>query len=37
LRTEGDLNFALPKLQLSEEEMQDIAQSIANEYMRLKS
>ena len=37
LRTEGDLNFALPKLQLSEEEMQDIAKSIANEYVRLKS
>jgi histidine triad (HIT) family protein len=37
LRTEGDLNFALPKLQLSEKEMQDIAQSIANEYVRLKS
>ena len=37
LRTEGDLSFALPKLQLSEEEMQDIAQSIANEYVRLKS
>jgi histidine triad (HIT) family protein len=37
LRTEGDLNFALPKLQLSEKKMQDITQSIANEYVRLKS
>jgi histidine triad (HIT) family protein len=31
LRTEGDLNFALPKLQLTAECMEEIAASIAHE------
>lgn len=31
LRTEGDLNFALPKLQLTPECMEEIAQSISAE------
>lgn len=31
LRTEGDLNFALPKLQLTSECMEEIAASIAHE------
>ena len=32
LRSEGDLNFALPKLQLSDDEMLEIADSISREY-----
>ena len=37
LRTEGDLNFALPKLQLDDSEMQSIADRIAEKYTRLIS
>tara|TARA_Y100000389_G_scaffold151942_1_gene151785 strand:+ start:2038 stop:2448 length:411 start_codon:yes stop_codon:yes gene_type:complete len=35
LRTEGDLNFALPKLQLDDSEMQGIADRIAAKYASL--
>ena len=35
LRTEGDLNFALPKLQLTAECMEEIAQSISEEVGKL--
>ena len=37
LRTEGDLNFALPKLQLDDSEMQSIADLIAAKYLSLIS
>ena len=35
LRNEGDLNFALPKLQLHNSEMQGIADRIAEKYAKL--
>ena len=35
LRNEGDLNFALPKLQLDNSEMQGIADRIAEKYAKL--
>ena len=37
LRSEGDLNFALPKLQLDDSEMQSIADLIAAKYLSLIS